>query len=131
MTAPMALQGAIFDIDGVLVDSGQFTAFPDALRFILAVKDMGIPVAAASSSKDAKLFLRQIRLETFAAEQRLDYSFVRAGMTLLDLFDADTSGRDSAPGKPDPLIFLTAAAELGVAPGRCFVVEDTASGIEA
>lgn len=131
MTAPMALQGAIFDIDGVLVDSGQFTAFPDALRFILAVKDMGIPVAAASSSKEAKLFLRQIRLDTFAAEQRLDYSFVRAGMTLLDLFDADTSGRDIAPGMPDPLVFLTAAAELGVAPGRCFVVEDTASGIEA
>ncbi|HTX85839.1 MAG TPA: HAD family hydrolase, partial [Streptosporangiaceae bacterium] len=69
-----------------LIEEGQFTAFPDALRFILAVKGAGIPVAAASSSKNAKLFLRQIRLDTFAAEQRLDYPFLRTGMTLLDLF---------------------------------------------
>ena len=114
-----------------LIEEGQFTAFPDALRFILAVKGAGIPVAAASSSKNAKLFLRQIRLDTFAAEQRLDYPFLRTGMTLLDLFDADTSGRDIARGKPDPLIFLTAANELGVMPSRCFVVEDAASGIQA
>jgi len=114
-----------------LVEAGQFTAFPDALRFILAVKGTGIPVAAASSSQNAKLFLRQIRLDTFAAEQRLDYPFLHTGMTLLDLFDADTSGRDIARGKPDPLIFLTAADELGVPPSRCFVVEDAASGIQA
>ena len=37
-------------------------------------------------------------------------------MTLLDFFDADISGRDFAQGKPHPEIFLTAAAELGVAP---------------
>ncbi len=114
-----------------LIEEGQFTAFPDALRFILAVKDAGIPVAAASSSKNAKLFLRQIRLDTFAAEQRLDYPFLHAGMTLLDLFDADTSGRDIARGKPDPLIFLITADELGVEASRCFVVEDSASGIQA
>jgi alpha,alpha-trehalase len=114
-----------------LIEEGQFTAFPDALRFILAVKGAAIPVAAASSSQNAKLFLRQIRLDTFAAEQRLSYPFLHTGMTLLDLFDADTSGRDIARGKPDPLIFLTAADELGVPPSRCFVVEDAASGIQA
>ena len=36
----------------------------------------GLRVAAASSSKNAKLFLERIRLDTFAAEQRLDYSFI-------------------------------------------------------
>jgi phosphoglycolate phosphatase-like HAD superfamily hydrolase len=77
-----------------LIEEGQFTAFPDALRFILAVKGAGIPVAAAPSSQNAKLFLRQIRLDTFTAEQRLDYPFVTAGMTLLDLFDADTKQAD-------------------------------------
>ena len=49
-----------------LIEAGDFTAYPDALRFIIAVKDAGIRVAAASSSKNAKLFLRQIRLDTFA-----------------------------------------------------------------
>jgi trehalose/maltose hydrolase-like predicted phosphorylase/beta-phosphoglucomutase-like phosphatase (HAD superfamily) len=114
-----------------LIEQGRFMAFPDALRFILAVKGMGIRVAAASSSKNAKLFLERIRLDTFAAEQRLDYGFVRDGMTLQELFDADISGRDFPRGKPDPTIFLTAAQELGVRAADCFVVEDATSGVQA
>jgi trehalose/maltose hydrolase-like predicted phosphorylase/beta-phosphoglucomutase-like phosphatase (HAD superfamily) len=114
-----------------LIEQGRFMAFPDALRFILAVKHMGIRVAAASSSKNAGLFLERIRLDTFAAEQRLDYDFIHPGMTLQELFDADISGRDFPKGKPDPTIFLTAAEELGVPPSDCFVVEDASSGIQA
>ncbi|HEY4790247.1 MAG TPA: HAD-IA family hydrolase, partial [Actinomycetes bacterium] len=114
-----------------LIEAGRFMAFPDALRFILAVKAMGIRVAAASSSKNAKLFLERIRLDSFAAEQRLDYDFIRPGMTLAELFDADISGRDFPKGKPHPAIFLTAAQELGVPPAGCFVVEDASSGVQA
>src|SRR5919198_2821629 len=114
-----------------LIEQGRFMAFPDALRFILFVKATGIPVAAASSSKNAKLFLERIRLDLFAAEQRLEYGFVHDGMTLAELFDADISGRDFPRGKPDPTIFLTAADELGVRPDTCFVVEDASSGIQA
>src|SRR4029450_7432968 len=114
-----------------LIEQGRFMAFADALRFILAVQHLGIRVAAASSSKNAKLFLARIRLGTFAAEQRLDYDFIRAGMTLQELFDADISGRDFPKGKPDPTIFLTAAEELGVSPEDCFVTEDAPSGIQA
>jgi trehalose/maltose hydrolase-like predicted phosphorylase/beta-phosphoglucomutase-like phosphatase (HAD superfamily) len=114
-----------------LIQEGRFMAFPDALRFLLAVKAAGIRVAAASSSKNARLFLARIRVDTFAAEQRLDDRLVHPGMTLEELFDADISGRDFPKGKPDPAIFLTAAGELGIGPGDCFVVEDASSGVLA
>jgi beta-phosphoglucomutase-like phosphatase (HAD superfamily) len=32
-----------------LIESGAFTAFPDALRFVLALSDRGLRIAAASS----------------------------------------------------------------------------------
>ncbi len=114
-----------------LIEAGEFEAYPDALRLVLAVRHAGIPLAVASSSKNAGLFLRQIRLDTFASEQRLEYDFLRPGLTLLEFFDVDISGRDFAQGKPHPEIFLTGAAELGVNPTDCFVVEDAVSGIEA
>ena len=57
-----------------LIEAGEFTAFPDALRFVLAVRAAGIRLAAASSSKNAGLMLGQIRLDTFAEEQGLDYA---------------------------------------------------------
>jgi beta-phosphoglucomutase len=114
-----------------LIEAGDFRAYPDALAFILAVRDAGTPVAAASSSKNAHLFLSQIRLDTFVDEHGLDYDFVHPGMTLLDIFDADLSGRDLVHGKPDPEIFLNAATELDVEPQQTFVVEDATSGIEA
>jgi beta-phosphoglucomutase len=114
-----------------LIEAGQFEAYPDALRFIMAVRAAGIPTAAASSSKNAGLFLRQIRLDTFAEQQGLSYDFLRPGLSLLEFFDADISGRDFKQGKPHPEIFLTAAEELGVPPERSFVVEDAVSGIQA
>lgn len=114
-----------------LIDAGEFVAFPDALRFLIAVKAAGLPVAAASSSKNADRLLRKIRLDTFAAEQRLSHPFLTPGLTLLDLFDANTSGRDFPRGKPDPEIFLSAAEELGVPAEACFVVEDAPNGVQA
>ena len=76
----------------------------------------GLRLAAASSSKNAGLFLGAVRVDS---------------STLLEVFDADISGRDLAHGKPHPEIFLTAAAELGLAAYDCVVVEDAVSGIAA
>lgn len=114
-----------------LIEAGEFTAYPDALRFVLSLRAAGILVAAASSSKNAGLFLRRIRLDRFAEGEGLDGARVTPGQTLHDVLDADVSGRDFAHGKPDPEIFLTAAGELGVPPERCFVIEDAVAGIEA
>ncbi|MFP5362016.1 MAG: HAD family hydrolase [Thermoleophilia bacterium] len=114
-----------------LIEAGRFSAYPDALRFLLAVKEAGIAVAAASSSKNAGLFLRQIRLDVFAAQEGLDYGWLEAGLTLLAAFDVDISGRHFERGKPHPEIFLTAAQELGVEPAAAFVVEDAVSGVQA
>ncbi len=114
-----------------LIEAGKFSAYPDALRFLLAVKDRGITVAAASSAKNAGLFLRQIRLDTFAEQEGLGYDWIEPGLTLLNVFDVDISGREFTQGKPHPEIFLTAAQELGVRPPAAFVVEDAVSGIQA
>ena len=114
-----------------LIEAGDFTAYPDALRFIIAVKDAGLRVAAASSSKNAKLFLRKIRLDSFATQEGISSPTLRPGLTLLDYFDADVSGRDLAHGKPHPELFLTAARELGVSPELSVVMEDAAAGVEA
>jgi len=46
-------------------------------------------------------------------------------------FDVTIAGEDVTAGKPDPQVFLTAAARLGAPPSTCIVVEDAAMGIEA
>jgi HAD superfamily hydrolase (TIGR01509 family) len=100
-----------------LIEAGEFTAFPDALRFVLALRGAGMRLAAASSSKNAGLVLRKVWLD--------------AALNLSDVLDADISGRDFARGKPDPEIFLTAARELDLPVEECFVAEDAVSGVSA
>ena len=114
-----------------LIDAGDFRAYPDALRFIIAVKDAGLRVAAASSSKNAARYLARIRLDTFAADEGITSPWLRSGMALLEFFDADVSGRDFVHGKPHPEMFLTAAHELGVEAAESVVLEDAAAGVEA
>lgn len=48
-----------------------------------------------------------------------------------DAFDSVLSGAHLERSKPDPAIFLQAAASLGVPPARCVVVEDSTAGVEA
>ena len=100
-----------------LIAEGAVKAFPDALRFVQAVADLGWPMAVASSSKNANGMMRSVRLGS--------------GQSLLDIFRANVCGRDLPRGKPDPAIFLLAASELQVDPLRCFVAEDAPAGIEA
>jgi beta-phosphoglucomutase len=100
-----------------LIEQGAFTAFEDGKRLLLRLKAAGVKLAAASSSKNANDFLVRVPLGE--------------GRTMLDLFDANVCGRDFAHGKPHPEIFLSAAAELGLAPAACLVIEDAVSGVQA
>src|SRR5262245_10296930 len=47
------------------------------------------------------------------------------------LIDAVSSAEDTQRGKPDPQVFLVAAAKLGAEPRHCVVVEDAVAGVEA
>ncbi|WP_416955204.1 HAD family hydrolase [Nocardioides sp. T5] len=100
-----------------LIRAGEFQAFPDALRFVQALSGLGLTLAAASSSKNARLMLEQIT--------------VQSNRRLSEVFTADLSGQDFGRGKPAPDIFVAASESLGLSPSECFVVEDAAVGIEA
>ena len=91
------------------------------------MKEMGLHLAAASSSKNPDLFLKQLRPDTSSQS----YRTVSAETTLLDMFEANVCGRDLKEGKPHPEIFQTAAKELNLSTEVCFVVEDATSGIQA
>ncbi|MBM2810297.1 MAG: family hydrolase [Chloroflexi bacterium] len=113
-----------------LIDDGQFSAFGDGLRFVLALKERGLKLAAASSSENANGLMAQIRIgPSPEAAGRRDAG--AQGLALLDMFDANVCGRPVAQGKPHPDLFLLAAQELGLPPGVCLVVEDALSGVQA
>jgi beta-phosphoglucomutase len=46
-------------------------------------------------------------------------------------FEAIASQEDTQRGKPDPQVFLVAAAKLGMQPAHCLVLEDAVAGVQA
>ncbi len=52
-------------------------------------------------------------------------------LDIADYFDALVSGAFLPHSKPDPAVFLQAAAALGASPSECLVIEDSLMGIEA
>ena len=76
-----------------------------------ALRAGGLKLAIGSSSKNAKLILGRIGLGNY--------------------FDAISDGTNITRSKPHPEVFLKVAEILGLAPGRCLVVEDARAGVEA
>jgi len=89
--------------------------FDATVDLIHRARDLGFRTAIASSSRNCAEVLETAGLE--------------------DLFDVRFDGNDLAgqglAGKPDPAMFLQAAARLGVPPERAVVFEDAVSGVEA
>ena len=77
--------------------------------------------------------LRQERRRLAVASSSPDV-VVRATLTALGLdgaFELHVAGDQVTRGKPDPEIYLAAAARLGVPPERCLAIEDSLHGIRA
>ena len=75
------------------------------------LKKRGIQIGLASSSQNARLIIKKLGLEPY--------------------FEAMVDPRRLSKGKPDPEIYLKAAAALGLSPAKCAGVEDARAGIEA
>ena len=94
-------------------------ALPGAEAAVRACLARGLRAAVVTSSKR-----RLVELKRTGAP---------AG--LLELFEALICSDDPAllgqPGKPHPTCYLHAASQLGVPPGECLVLEDSAAGMTA
>jgi beta-phosphoglucomutase-like phosphatase (HAD superfamily) len=102
-----------------LIDGDDCRAFPDAIRMVTRLRRERVPLAAASSSRNAVRLLRAVPMPAEEAH------------TLLDCFKVNVCGHPVAYGKPAPDLFLLAAAQLGMPPADCIVVEDAPAGIAA
>ncbi len=69
-------------------------------------------------------------LATSSSPERLTQSLQLAGLDALFGDRAFTASR-VARGKPAPDLFLFAAAQMGVAPAQCLVIEDSLIGVRA
>jgi beta-phosphoglucomutase family hydrolase len=65
-----------------------------------------------------------------SAAPRANIDAVLEALSATHTFQAIVSAEDVHQGKPDPEVYLTAAARVGVSPDRCVVVEDAVAGVE-
>jgi len=84
---------------------------PDVPKVLNFLKEHQIPMALGSASKNAGPILKKVGLISY--------------------FNTIVDGTHVTKAKPDPEVFLIAAAQLGVAPDDCIVFEDALAGIEA
>ena len=65
-----------------------------------------------------------------SAAPRANIDAVLEALSAAHIFQGIVSAEDVHRGKPDPEVYLTAAARVGVSPERCIVVEDAIPGVE-
>ena len=85
--------------------------FPGVKSLIKELREQGIKVGLASSSKNAKTVLKLLGIE--------------------GEFEAVVDGNMIEHSKPNPEIFLKAAGILQAKPTDCIVIEDAEAGVEA
>jgi len=65
-----------------------------------------------------------------SAAPRANIDAVLKALSATHIFQGIVSADDVHRGKPDPEVYLVAAARVGASPDRCIVVEDAAAGVE-
>lgn len=86
--------------------------------------------------KGFAIFVRELKesgIKTALATSNVWYILEKVfdALTIENFFDSVTTGEEVVNKKPEPDLFLAAAAKLDVAPEECLVIEDSASGVEA
>ena len=74
---------------------------------------------------------KQIRCSVASSGDMANITIVLDMLHIADYFSSIISGAHLPAGKPDPTVFILAAASLGVKPENCLVIEDAPTGIQA
>ncbi len=99
-------------------------------NFVKTVAEVGVPIPGALEFvRGLKAAGQKIALGTSAPRPNVD-AFLEA-FSLRGVFDEEVCGDDVSRGKPNPEVFLRAAAGLDEAAGDCVVFEDSIPGVTA
>jgi beta-phosphoglucomutase len=91
----------------------------------------GIVTVPGVSRFVADLARRKIPRAVGTSASGFDVDRLLAGVGLRRYFDVIVTADDVTYGKPDPEVYLLAAARMRVTPERCVVFEDSLVGVEA
>ena len=91
----------------------------------------GIVTVPGVSRFVADLARRKIPRAVGTSASGFDVNRLLAGAGLRRYFDVIVTADDVTYGKPDPEVYLLAAARMRVTPERCVVFEDSLVGVEA
>jgi beta-phosphoglucomutase family hydrolase len=103
------------------------------VKFLKLLRAHGVEVYETTVVLVAALKAAGIRTAIVTASR--NGAEILQAANLAHLFDVKVDGVDAerlrSPGKPHPDLFLEAARQLGVAPQRIVVIEDSAAGVES
>lgn len=92
---------------------GEIHPLPGSVELLMRLKNLGVPLVLASSTTSVNV----IKILQVTG--------------LIDYFDRMVTAENIATGKPDPDVFIKAAAKGGAQPNNCLVIGDSIHDIAA
>jgi beta-phosphoglucomutase len=100
------------------------------IAFRRLAAERGVQALPGAAEWIARLRADGWRQSIASSAPRENITAMLEALGLVGAFDGIVAAEDVSTGKPDPEVFLTAAARLGATPGTSIVVEDAEAGIE-